>query len=134
MNAVVRGHWWVGVVVLVLAGCQKDADKLKRVADKAAEKVQAAAGVAHEPMANGIQVLKTGVDELSPEARVSARLKWDKVMAGSAVKVKAVGGVVELKGSVATAEVKERAVHLAQTTTGVEKVNDSLEVTGAGGL
>jgi osmotically-inducible protein OsmY len=131
MNRVVRGCWWVGLVVLAAVGCQKDADKLQRVAGKAAEKVRAAAGVAQEPMTSGIEVLKTGVDELSPEARVAARLKWDKALAGAAIKVKAVGGVVELKGSVATAELKERAMHLAQTTVGVETVSDSLEVTGA---
>jgi osmotically-inducible protein OsmY len=124
-------RWGLIMVVLtVMVGCQRDADKLQRVATLAAEKVRAAAGGAHEPVASGFQMMKTTIDELSPEARVTARLRWDKALMGSTVKVKAVGGVVELKGGVANGVLKERAVHLAQTTMGVEKVVDALEITG----
>src|SRR5262245_39677824 len=123
-----------GLLVLGLigaAGCQqRDADQLARVARKAAEKVETAAGVAREPVTSSMQLMKTNLDELSPEARVSVRLRWDKDLADAAIKVKAAGGVVELKGRVATNELKQRAAMLAKTTIGVEKVEDSLEVAG----
>jgi osmotically-inducible protein OsmY len=129
-----NGPRWRGLVLLGLLGMigcqQKDADQLGRVARKAAEKVQAAAGGAQEPLNSGVQLMKANIDELSPESRVAVRLRWDKDLSSAPIKVKAVGGVVELRGSVATNELKQRAVMLAKSTIGVEKVSDGLEVMG----
>jgi osmotically-inducible protein OsmY len=126
-----RLAWLLLGGLIGLAGCQQnDANKLQRVACKAAEKVQAAAGMAQEPVLSGWQMVRTNLDDMSPEGRVLARLRWDKLLASSPITVKAIGGIVELKGSVPTEELKRHAVNLAQTTVGVEKVSDSLEVTG----
>ncbi len=133
MRQVVRRRtgWLLLAVVLAVVGCQKaDAERLQRVAGKAADKVGSAAGGAQESVTTGLQVMKASVDELSPEGRVAARLRWDKALANSPIRVKADGAAVELSGSVATAELKQRAVALAQMTVGVERVSDALEVSG----
>ena len=62
------------------------------------------------------------------DARVSARLRWDKALAGSKIQVQAKDGVVELKGPVIDLAQRRRAVELAESTAGADKVTDLLEV------
>ena len=58
--------------------------------------------------------------------RVTARLRWDKELDGSAIEVIHVGTGVELRGTVRNADQRRRAVMLAESTTAVEGVKDSL--------
>jgi hypothetical protein len=66
----------------------------------------------------------------SLQARVAARLRWDKGLEGLAIRVRAAGGTVELKGTVQHPGQRQRAVELAQTTAGVEKVTDLIRLGG----
>ena len=59
---------------------------------------------------------------------MSQRLAWDKNLADARIQVRADGGAVELKGAVREAGQSKRAVELAESTAGVDKVTDSLEV------
>jgi osmotically-inducible protein OsmY len=60
---------------------------------------------------------------------VLTRLRWDKGLAGTAVQVDTPGtGVVRLQGIVADDQQRRRAVDLAESTQGVEKVVDELTV------
>lgn len=62
------------------------------------------------------------------ESRIKARLHWDKSLADAAIEVHATDKAVELKGTVATQAQAQRAVELAESTVGVEKVVNSLQV------
>ena len=124
-----------GVVLLVLlvvsgGGCNsQDADRLARVAGAAAARVEALTAGADGRL-TGWPSFPANLDELSLDARISAWLRWDKGLAGLQIEVHTVDGVVELKGSVHDLEQRRRAVELAQSTAGTDKVTDSLEVPG----
>jgi hypothetical protein len=62
------------------------------------------------------------------EARVTARLRWEKSLADASIQVIANEGGIELKGKVTRVAQKKRAVELAESTTGVDRVTESLEV------
>ena len=62
------------------------------------------------------------------EARVTARLRWEKSLSDASIQVVASEGGIELKGKVAKVAQKKRAVELAESTTGVDRVTESLEV------
>jgi hypothetical protein len=115
---------WLLVVVVALTGCnQQDADGLARIG----KKVVARAGTATAPLRDRFD---SGVRGLaSVKERVQARLRWDKQLPDTAIEVSATGGEVELKGPVASDDQRRRAVELAETTQGVERVLDLLEVT-----
>jgi osmotically-inducible protein OsmY len=58
--------------------------------------------------------------------KVSHRLRWEKVLADVPIEVVVSGKEIELKGTVKTAEQRTRAVELAESTVGVERVLVSL--------
>ena len=119
------------VLLLGLGGCNhQDADRLARVSRKAAEKVQALTTGSSNRVAEGVQVMRASWDEIALDARVAARLRWDKGLAGSHIEVRASGSTVELHGTVTSANQRGRAVELAEATVGVERVTDSLEISG----
>ena len=59
---------------------------------------------------------------------MTARLRWDKALGGTRITVQAAGGVVELRGTVGTDNQRRRALDVTETTTGVERVVDALEI------
>src|SRR3954452_509137 len=62
--------------------------------------------------------------------RILFRIRWDKQLAGSALQLEVPAyGAVILRGSVASKDVKARAVDLVQNTIGVTSVVDELAVT-----
>lgn len=61
-------------------------------------------------------------------SRVGSRLRWDKMLSEVPIDVQVHGGDIELVGTVPSPEHKQRAVALAETTTGVANVIDSLQV------
>jgi osmotically-inducible protein OsmY len=62
------------------------------------------------------------------DARVSARLRWDKTLSSEQIHVQATGGIIELKGRVRDLNQRRRAVELAESTVGTEQVLDLLEI------
>lgn len=61
------------------------------------------------------------------DARVLWRIRWDKSLAGADIEVSSPsGGVVHLRGIVNDLERQRRAIELAETTEGVERVVNEL--------
>lgn len=124
-----RSTWPLAGLILLCCGCEgEDAARLGRLGRKAAAKIQAMTTDANAKLANGFQAVRVGAAEPSLEARVSQRLQWDKALAESKIEVACQGGTVELKGFVADANQRRRAGELAESTSGVDKVANSLEV------
>jgi osmotically-inducible protein OsmY len=88
----------------------------------------AAKGEAFTAGAGGWQALQANLDELTLDARVSARLRWDKSLEGAQIQVAVTDGAVDLKGTVRDEDQRRRAVGLAESTVGVGKVNDLLVI------
>jgi osmotically-inducible protein OsmY len=110
------------VFVLFIVGCSNsDQDHLARAAGKAREKIKNASGESGRG-------LTTGWQSVALDARVSARLRWDKTLSDEKIQVQASGGVIELKGTVRDLIQRRRAVELAESTVGAEQVVDLLEV------
>jgi hypothetical protein len=123
----------LGLVVMaaglaVLGGCDRqDADRLASMGHRAAGHLEHVSGGAQGKLAIALRGLLPGnCDTL--EGRITARLHWDKSLSGAAIQVYAAGETVELRGTVASQEQRQRAVQLAETTAGVEHVSDLLTV------
>jgi osmotically-inducible protein OsmY len=123
----------LGLVLLGVAagacGCDsQDTDRLGRAAQRVAARFEGVTGSADDKLAAGIQAFRADLNEMSLDSKVSARMRWDKALAGTKILVQAKNGVVELKGTLADLAQRRRAVELAETTAGTEKVTDLLEV------
>jgi Flp pilus assembly secretin CpaC len=116
------------VSAALVAGCNpEDTERMARVGRKLVTRAEALTD--HDGGFNkGWQVVRSGWQETTLAGRVAARLRWDKKLADSQIQVSAAGNVVELKGSVRDQEQRRRALDLAESTTGAEKVSDSLAV------
>jgi hypothetical protein len=69
----------------------------------------------------------TGGNATPLDARVRWRIRWDKALAGADIQVDSpTGGVVQLRGVVNDLTRQRRAVELAETTEGVDKVVSEL--------
>jgi hyperosmotically inducible periplasmic protein len=84
-----------------------------------------------EQFERGWAEVRSSVDRMGLEARVYARLHWDKALEGSTLEIRAAEGrVVTLHGSVPSEAAREKAVQLASDTVGVTRVIDELTVVG----
>ncbi len=124
---------------LLLAGCEKeDPEHLANVARKVANRAEP---LVDRVDAQWVQRFRAGPESapvpppaalppVEPDsvARVTARLRYEKTLADTSIQVVASEGGVELKGKVQNAAQKKRAVQLAESTTGVDRVTESLEV------
>lgn len=109
-------------------GCSReDADCLGRIGQKSLVRAEALTGDANDRLTAGWQAMR-GEKDVPPAGRVAMRLQWDKELPGAEITVHASAEGVELRGKVRSAEQRQRAVELAQTTSGVEAVKDALEV------
>lgn len=129
VNARKRRIGWLGMALVVGSiGCSgHDAERLARIGRKAASQARLLTGMHPDEGAPGWHSVWNSWDEVTVEARVAARLRWDKALANAAIQVRFVAGVVELRGCVHDLAQRRRAVELAESTTGVEKVADALE-------
>ena len=122
---------WLGLVACA-CGCNgEDAARLTRIGNKLAAKFENATGGARGRLAGGWQAVRGSLSESTLDSRVAMRLRWDKWLAGSDVRVRSAGpGVVRLEGAVPDGAHRQRAVDLARSTLGVEKVEDALSPGG----
>jgi osmotically-inducible protein OsmY len=119
----------LAALFLLLVGSRfrpSDGDILASVSRLAVEKVRGALPPA-EKIAAPVNALRSGLPQ-RVEDRVRARLEGDKQLSGVEFTVSADGGAVKLRGVVPNADARKRAVELAETTSGVEKVADELAV------
>ncbi len=113
------------LALLPLAGCKaRDADLIALACQRAGQKL----GLTRGPSAGTLTgTLRGSLGETSLSARVENRLRWDRMLADANIEVIGAGsGGVVLKGTVADLSMKQRAVDLARTTLGVERVTDEL--------
>jgi osmotically-inducible protein OsmY len=126
--AMSRVDFLLPLALLTLCGCSnQDQDHLARCGRKVADRLE---NIIHSDgkLAAAWQGVRGSSGETAPDARVEARLRWDKVTADAQIQVKAADGVVELKGTVRDLDQRRRAVELAEGTVGVQRVTDSLEI------
>jgi hypothetical protein len=114
-----------GLLLLALAGLaagcsRQDTERLGRIGQHLAARVEGLTADCREGLGDNWHG--------TLQARVAARLRWDRGLEGLPIEVRAAGGVVELKGTVEHPGQRQRALELAQTTAGVEKVNDLLRL------
>jgi osmotically-inducible protein OsmY len=127
---------WAGLAaaaLALLAGCQdQDAERLAKVGRRLAQHTEALGADANRKMVEGIQAVGGSAGEVAVDARVSARLQWDKSLAGQPIQVLAVEGKVRLVGTVRDDSQRRRAAALAEATVGVVEVSNELELAAAG--
>jgi hypothetical protein len=120
------GGFRIGTLLLVTvgSGCDpSDADRLARVGRKAADKV-AALVPDRTPFGTPLSLSTAG--EL--ENRVKERFRSDVFLAPIQFELSVEGVNVRIKGMVDDEILKRRAMEIAQTTVGVEKVVDEIVV------
>ncbi len=82
-----------------------------------------------EELRQGWIEVRKSVDKLGVQGRVYGRLHWDKALADATIDIQVRDDhIVVLKGSVDSESAKNKAVQLAQDTTGVSQVVDELAV------
>jgi hypothetical protein len=114
---------WLLLLLMVLAGCNRqDTEALARISKKLAARSEALTGDLQSSAATSWQ----GSLELGIAERVTTRLRWDKQLADATFEVAPLGTGVELRGKVRNLEQRRRAVMLAESTSGVDGVKDSL--------
>lgn len=120
-----RGAGWLVLALAALTtGCSRqDSERLARIGKHVAARAEALTTDCQAGLSCGWG------GAVGVAAHVSARIRWDKSLAGLAIQVHAAGSTVELKGTVRELAQRRRAVELAETTVGVEKVNDQLQIT-----
>ncbi|MBM4070684.1 MAG: BON domain-containing protein [Planctomycetes bacterium] len=117
---------FLGFGLLPFAGCSRgDSDCLARIARKVSCRVGDATAEIKNSLGTGWQDVG---GELGVEARVTARLRWDKALADAAIEVKLHDGEIELTGVVKDEAQRQRAIEIAGSTSGVEKVADQLQI------
>lgn len=87
-----------------------------------------------EEVQQGWASLRQTVDRMGVQGRVYSRLRWDKEIATAEIDVEvAEEGVVALRGEVKNPQAKRKAVELAKSTVGVQRVIDELSIQPATG-
>ena len=114
------------ILVLLLlsgAGCNRqDIDGLGRIGRRVLERTQAATSPLREKFDHTLQ----GIGTLGLRQRVQHRLQWDKALADTTIDVAVTDKEVELRGTIRRDEQRRRAIELAESTVGVERVTDHL--------
>ncbi|MCI0640556.1 MAG: BON domain-containing protein [Gemmataceae bacterium] len=117
---------WLFISLTLLPGCKRqDTECLSRIGKKIVAQANSATADLRARFADW-KGQKTGLEE-SLEERVQKRLRWEKVLADVPIEVVSVGKEIELKGLVQNAEQREKAITLAESTLGVERVIVSLQ-------
>jgi osmotically-inducible protein OsmY len=114
------------LLVMAVAGCQaRDGELLAQAGQRAGQKL----GLSRGPSTNTLTgTLRASLGETSLSARVENRLRWDRFLVDQPITVVTSGtAAVTLRGTVPEAAMRQRAVELAKTTLGVERVVDEME-------
>lgn len=117
-------------VGLVAVGCnQQDRDCLSKVGKRLVEQMEDAAGTSPDPVASGIQAVRGSVGGGHLDSRVVLRLRWERDLAGATIRVRATGpATVALEGTLRDEGQRGRALEVARATSGVEQVEDKMQV------
>lgn len=121
--------WVLSLVVVCVAGssgCNKqDKEIFSSVGRKVAVRLEDATGPARKKVEASLKSLRGGILEGSLEEAVQFRFHTDKELHQEVIEVVNKGeGAILLKGELTDIGMKGRAIALAQTTRGVEKVEE----------
>jgi osmotically-inducible protein OsmY len=115
----------LAALAALACGCTKqDKERLAVVGSRLSAKADGLTSASRAKLTMGWQALRTNWEELSLDARVTARLRWDKTLADAPIRIETNGTVVRLQGAVRDAAQRRRAVELASSTVGVERVTE----------
>lgn len=112
----------------LVPGCsEQEVGKIEKVTGKAWDRARGATSQMGDEL--GIDLEFPGKpDEMGLLRRVQQRLKWDQQLSGASIKVQIVQEEVVLSGNVRDESQRHRAVQLAESTDGVRKVKDVLQI------
>ncbi|HTM53205.1 MAG TPA: BON domain-containing protein [Pirellulales bacterium] len=97
--------------------------------EKLGEKIDRGVERLGSELRQGWAEIRRAADRMGVQARVYARLHWDKMVQPATIDIEVEDtGVVVLKGNVSTTAAKDKARQLAQDTVGVTEVIDHLAV------
>jgi osmotically-inducible protein OsmY len=114
------------VLVAFVPGCTKqDTDCLGRIGRKVVDRAHGVTDTVREKI--DWKGLRSGGGSTLQD-KVAGRLRWDKNLEGVPIEVVVTDKNVELKGTVKNQDMRFRAVELAETTAGVDRVTDSLQI------
>jgi osmotically-inducible protein OsmY len=82
----------------------------------------------HSQLQASVPTNGLSVGERRLAARVDARLRWDKSLEGAHIEVRATSADIALRGTLRDESQRPRAVELAESTLGVDKVSDEMTV------
>ena len=97
-------------------------------ASSASTDLDRAASSAGHAVSEAYHGTKRAVKDTAITAKVKPALHDDKLTKGSDIHVDTVGGVVTLSGAAPSTEAAQRAMQLAQQTTGVRVVKDAITI------
>ena len=121
-----RALGWLVLLALATmsAGCNRhDTDCLARIGRKVAAHTKNGAG----DFGSKLDVSWAGAKkEPTLQEKIQDRLRWENTLTDVTFEVLVVNKEVELKGTVKTAQQRQRAIELAETVVGVDKVTDSI--------
>ena len=134
MPTLARNRWSALLLAasVALTGCTaQDTECLARIGRKFADRSHGAADSIREQVDGDLKALPLGgplpKDNVLRE-RIAARLRWDALLADVRIEVQVMGQEVELKGTVKNDAQRRRAADLAETTAGVQAVNEALKI------
>jgi osmotically-inducible protein OsmY len=81
-----------------------------------------------DTLANGWHGVHAVGEDAGLEGRVAARLRWEQSLADVKISIRSKDGAIELSGTVPDLDKRRRAIAVAETTAGVNKVVDSLQL------
>ena len=144
------------LAILVAGCARDDTDRLARIGRKTMARCDAMTASLRGKVSEGVDAVRTSLPERSPapaadpaptparpapppatppasvnttplDARVLWRIRWDKSLAGADIQVDSpMGGVVHLRGVVNDLTRQRRALELAESTEGVDRVINEL--------
>lgn len=117
-------------LALFIAGCSDaDAEKLRKVGDKTYDRAALLAQQTFDELGRTL-LEKHATPAAEPDAvsRVQMRLKWDRDLSGLSLHVVQSAESITLSGTVKSPAQKEKAIALAEQTTGVSAITDELKV------
>ena len=127
---------WLYVLIMSIAGLtanagcnQQDTECLSRIGRKIAVHGKNSTG----ELGSKVDLSWAGIrKEPSLQEKIQDRLHWENTLVEIPFEVHVKDKQVELKGTVKTALQRQRAVELAETVAGVEKVSDAILVRETG--
>jgi osmotically-inducible protein OsmY len=109
---------WLFLGIVALGGCSRqDTECLSSIGRKIVERASVSTAACRQRL-DGLKYAGTG----SVQDRVVLRLRWEKLLADTPFEVVVNGKEIELKGIVQSAEQRTRAIEVAESTVGVDRV------------